>query len=199
MRASAPRITGKQDPDHFMRFCAERCVHTKGRWHRKPFVLEPWQAGITREALRTRRRRRVYRTVLIGVARKNGKSSLAAALGFYGASAEREHGPDVVMAAGSKEQAGIVFDQARAFADATPPIRAAFRPQRTIIEVPSTGGLIRRVSADGKLQHGLNPSIVVIDELWAFTTPHQAELYSAMVTSTGAREQPLTIIITTAG
>jgi phage terminase large subunit-like protein len=197
---ASPRRSGRAAPRHFSEdFTARFCRHTKGRWYGRPFRLEPWQREFTRELLQTRYGRRVYRTALLGIPRKNGKSTLAAALALYMAGPEGEQAPDVVIAAGSRDQAAMVFNQARAFVDVSPELSAWYRTQRYVIDCPPTDGVIRRIAADGKLQHGLNPSAIVIDELHSFQTPRQEELYAAMVTSTGAREQPLTVAITTAG
>lgn len=93
----------------------------------------------------------------------------------------------------------MVFGQARDFVDVNPKLSAVFETQRYAIACRDVRGVIRRVAADGKMQHGLNPSGIVIDELHAFQTPRQVELYAALTTATGAREQPLTVAITTAG
>lgn len=143
--------------------------------------------------------RRVYRMALFGLPRKNGKSTLAAALALYLAGPDGEASPEVVIAAGSRDQAAIVFNQAREFVEASPALSDWYTAQRYLIRCHDTNGIIKRISADGKLQHGLNPHGIVIDELHAFLTEAQTELYTAMVTSTGAREQPLIVIITTAG
>jgi phage terminase large subunit-like protein len=136
---------------------------------------------------------------LIGLPRKNGKSSLLSALALWAASCEGERAPDVIVSAGSREQAAVVFDQARAFAESDPLLDLWFDAQRYVIRCPESDGIIRRIAADGKLQHGLNPSTIVADELHSWITPRQEELWAALQTATGAREQPLTVSITTAG
>ena len=69
-------------------------------------------------------------------------------------------------------------------------------PHRYTIECPRNGGIMRSLSSDAALQHGLNPSANIVDELHAHKS---AELYTALTTGTGAREQPFTLWITTAG
>src|SRR3972149_3943065 len=70
------------------------------------------------------------------------------------------------------------------------------RIQTHLIECPRNGGLMRALSADAALQHGLNPSANIIDELHAH---RDGALYTALTTGTLAREQPFTLWITTAG
>lgn len=189
----------KSQGDHVARFAEAYCRHTKGRWAGQAVVLEEWQREFLEEAFRLDARgRRVYRNVLLGIPRKNGKSTLAAALSLYMAGADGEPGAEVVMAAGSRDQAAMVFDQARAFVDGNAELGAYFDAQRYVILGPG-GSVIKRIAADGKLQHGLNPSAVVVDETHSLMTPRQEELWNALTTASGARDQPLTLSITTAG
>lgn len=184
---------------HVAAFAAEYCRHTKGRWAGQPVEFEPWQREFLDEALRLDDTgRRVYRNVLLGLPRKNGKSTLAAAIALYMAGADGEAGAEVIIAAGSRDQAGIVFDQARAFVDSSADLAHHFDAQRFVIYGPN-GSTIKRVAADGRMQHGTSPSAVILDELHALETPRQEELYAALNTASGAREQPLNLAITTAG
>lgn len=184
---------------HVAAFAEAYCHHTKGRWAGQPVVFEEWQREFLDEAFALDRRgRRKWTRILLGVARKNGKSTLAAALALYMAGADGEPGAEVVMAAGSRDQAAMVFDQARAFVDTGDELSEFFDAQRYVILGPDNS-VIKRIAADGKLQHGLNPSAIIVDEIHSFQSPRQEELWSALTTASGAREQPLTLAITTAG
>jgi len=200
-QAKSVRQGGDLEPaEHFAQFSETFIKHTIGRWHGKPFKLEPWQRDLVDALLAVDKDgRRKVRQALIGLPRKNGKSSLLSALALWASSVEGEHAPDVIVSAGSREQAAVVFDQARAFAESDPLLDLWFDAQRYIIKCDESNGVIRRIAADGKLQHGLNPSTIVADELHSWMTPRQEELWAAMQTATGAREQPLTVSITTAG
>jgi phage terminase large subunit-like protein len=200
-RAKSVRQGGPLKPaEHFALFSETFIKHTIGRWHGQPFRLEPWQREIVDELLAVDENgNRVIRQALIGLPRKNGKSSLLSALALWASSVEGENAPDVIVSAGSREQAAVVFDQARAFAESDPLLDLWFDAQRFVIKCDESNGVIRRIAADGKLQHGLNPSTIVADELHSWMTPRQEELWAAMQTATGAREQPLTCSITTAG
>jgi phage terminase large subunit-like protein len=201
-RSLSVRSGGELKPaDHFEKFASEMLRHTVGRWYGQPFTLEPWQRELLGELLAVDKNgRRKIRQALIGLPRKNGKSSLLSALALWAASVEGEQSPDVVVAAGSRDQAAVVFDQARAFASSDPLLDLWFDQQRYTIKCPDSNGVIRRVAADGKLVHGLNPGpLIVCDELHSWQTPRQEELWAALQTATGAREEPLTVTITTAG
>lgn len=123
-------------------------------------------------------------------------STLAAAIALYGLVAAGEDGPEVYSAAASKDQARVVFDQARSFVEASPLLSDWLRPMRSVITCPANGGVYRVLSSDAPRQHGLNPSVVVIDELHAHRDP---ELYYALTTGQLARLNPLVVSITTAG
>jgi phage terminase large subunit-like protein len=195
MPTSSPATQG----GHLAAFAREYCRHTKGRWAGQPVAFEPWQQAFIDEAYRLDDDgRRVYRNVLLGLPRKNGKSTIAATLALYHAGADGEAGAEVIIAAGSRDQAGIVFDQARAFVEASEDLGQHFDAQRFVIYGP-TGSTIKRVAADGRMQHGTSPSAVILDELHALETPRQEELYAALNTASGAREQPMNLAITTAG
>lgn len=176
-------------------------IQTKGRWAGKPIVLEQWQKTWLDEAFLERSTpsgniELVYREAMLGIARKNGKSTLSSGIALHGLLASGENAPEVYAAAAATEQARIVFDQAKKFIEASPKLLDFLKPYRSVIECKANGGIFRVLSADGPLQHGLNPSLVVIDELWAHKNP---ELYYALTTGQGARENPLIVDVTTAG
>jgi phage terminase large subunit-like protein len=78
----------------------------------------------------------------------------------------------------------------------SPGLAAYVKVQKYLVEGVRTGGVMRALASDGGLQHGLNPSCSIIDEVHAHKND---DLYTALTTGTGAREQPLTFWITTAG
>lgn len=182
----------------FAAFCQRYVVQTKGRWGGRPLLLEPWQREFWWEALEVDpvTGLRIYTEVGLGIPRKNGKSTQASAAGHYFLVADGENEPEVYIAAAAKDQARIVYGQQRSMALRSPRLLDHEIPRRSIIECPKNGGIMRALSADGALQHGLNPSANIIDELHAHKSP---DLYTALTSGTGAREQPFTLWISTAG
>jgi phage terminase large subunit-like protein len=179
------------------RFGEEWIVQTKGRWAGQGLGLEPWQRDFFDELfLVYDDGERVYDEALLGISRKNGKSTISAVVALYLLLASGEQGPEVYAAAASKDQARIVFQQAVEFVQASPRLRDWLKPQRDRILCPSNNGVFRVLASDAPKQYGLNPSGVVIDELWAHDNP---ELYYALTTAQGARQSPLVVSITTAG
>jgi phage terminase large subunit-like protein len=193
-------LTDEARARRVLRFFERNLRHTKGRWGGRPFVVEPFQAEILTSLFGTvdEQGRRYYREALVGLARKNGKSELAAGIALYMLLADDEYAPEVYSVAGDRKQASLVFNTAADMVNASPMLRAACRVFRggKVIEVRENNGIYRALSADADLQHGLNPSCAIIDE---YHVHRNAEQYEAMRTGMAARENPLTVTISTAG
>lgn len=190
-------ITADGPGQRFALFCWEFIRHTRGRWAGQRFILEPFQRAFADELFRVGPDgKRIYREAILGIPRKNGKSMLSAALALYLLIADGEAGPEIYIAAASKKQARIVFDEIKKYIRRSPALQDFVRPYRDSIVCPANDGKIEVVSSDAPLQHGLNPSGNVIDELHAHPT---ADLYDALTSGSGAREEPLTVTISTAG
>lgn len=187
----------RTDGPRYREFCRRYIRHTKGAWAGRPLILEDFQSRFSDELLEVGDDGlRVYREALLGLPRKNGKSTIVASLGLYLLIADGEEGPEVYAAAAARDQARVIFDQAKAFVNASPGLQDFLRVRQYHIECKRNNGVFRVLSSDARLQHGLNPSAVLIDELHAHRDP---ELYTALTTGSGARAQPLTTTITTAG
>jgi len=164
-----------------------------------PFILEPWEDFIICNIFclyRVDTRRRKYKTAHISVSRKNGKTTLAAALGLFALIADGEPAASVIMAANSREQAHIDFDAASAFARQLDPRKKSLKVLRNEIVFQKNNASLKVISADASTGDGLNPSMVILDEL------HEAadsKLFDVLRSGQGFREQPLMLSITTAG
>lgn len=175
--------------------------HDKGKWAGKPFHLSPWQISVVANMfgwIRPDGTRR-YRSSLIELPRKTGKSHLCAGLALYCLIADKEEGAEVYTAAADRDQASIVFGIAKRFVEADEYLSQMCSVYRNAIVVESTGSTMKALSSDARTAHGLNASAVICDELHVWTKPDARDLFEALITSQGARSQPLTISITTAG
>ncbi len=184
---------------HFAAYCERYVRHTKGRWAGQPLIYEPWQKDFWWEALEfdPDTGLRIYNEVGLGIPRKNTKSTMASAGGIYMLDADGENEPEVYVAAAARAQAGVVMGQSISMVRRSPLLLDRLKPYRYRIECPRNGGVMRSLSSEGALQHGLSPSANIIDELEAHKD--NGELYTALTTGTGAREQPFTLWISTAG
>jgi phage terminase large subunit-like protein len=173
--------------------------HTKGAQAGKPFVFEPWQQEFVNEFYRVDERgNRVYRLGILGIPRGNGKSPMAGGFGIYELMS-RKDSPDVFCAAASKEQAGVVQGFARDFVDGGPLRELGVKAFKRSITFEPTGGAMKVISSEGSLQHGLNPSAAIADELHAFKTEAQEETWIAMWTALHKRPNAFGLVITTSG
>jgi phage terminase large subunit-like protein len=189
----------RQAADLAVRFFEGLLTHSKGEWAGKPFKLQPWQRDdIIRPLFGWKRAdgTRRYRTAYIEIPRKNGKSTMCAGLALYLLFADGEPGAEVYSAAADKDQARIVFEEAKNMVEASPALSKHSQSFRNTIVVASERSSYKVLSADAYTKHGFNASGIVFDELHA--QPNR-ELWDVLNTSTGARRQPLMIMITTAG
>lgn len=199
-RAKVEPVFDKAVGERPVRFAERHLRHTKAEWRGQPLILERWQKDdILRPifgTLHPQTRLRWYREALIGLPRKNAKSTLSSGIGLYMLLADGEPGAEVYSVAGDKKQAGLVFNDAKKMVQASPLLRAACKVYRDVIEVRETDSIYRVLSADADLQHGLNPHCAIVDEYHVHKNPEQ---YEALRTGMVARRQPLLVTITTAG
>lgn len=182
----------------------EQLVHVKGELARTPIRLEEFQKEFIREMLKLdtgEPPRRQYRRILYGIARKNAKSTLIAALAIALLICEREAGMDIIVASGKREQAHIILDIAKGMVNYSKiggvSLETFLTVRRDGIYFQELDASMRVISSEGKTAHGLNPSIVIIDELHVFG--EDDELLAALDTAQGSRRNPLHISLTTAG
>lgn len=181
-------------PIHFFRECLR---HSKGEKAGQPFILEPWQDSILRNLFGWKRPdgTRRYREAFIYIPRKNGKTTLAAGIGNYLLFCDGEPGAEIYCAAKDREQASRVFEVAKAMVAQDDVLRQHAEVYVKSITRESEGASFKAISADASTKHGYNSHAVIVDELHA---QRDRELVDVLVTSTGARRQPVIIYITTA-
>jgi phage terminase large subunit-like protein len=138
---------------------------------------------------------RVARTAHIDEPRKNGKTTTAGGIGIYLTAADGEHGAQVLAVAASKDQAGYCFNPVKTLAQSSPDLAPYVKAYASKIVHPPSGSYFTVVASVGDLIHGANVHGAVIDELHVHKT---RDVVDAVETGTGARTQPLVVIITTA-
>jgi phage terminase large subunit-like protein len=175
--------------------------HTKGKWARKreTITLEPWQcfAFVSLFGWKIKKNdRRRYRKAYFAVPRKNGKSIIGSGIGLYMFSVDGEFGAEVYSGATTEAQAWEVFRPAKQMLERTPDLQQALGAEvwAKALLVPADGSRFEPVI--GKPGDGASPSCAIVDEYHEHDT---SELVDTMETGMGAREQPLLLMITTAG
>jgi phage terminase large subunit-like protein len=175
--------------------------HTKGRWARKRELIElqPWQcfAFTTLFGWKIKKNdRRRYRRAYFAVPRKNGKSIIGSGIGLYMFSVDGEFGAEVYSGATTEAQAWEVFRPAKQMLERTPELQEALGAEvwAKSLLVPADGSRFEPVI--GKPGDGASPSCAIVDE---YHEHDSSDLVDTMETGMGAREQPLLLMITTAG
>lgn len=163
-----------------------------------PFVLSDWQAFIVGSIFGWLRKNglRRFREAYIEIARKNGKSTLAAGIALLMLIADGEAGAEVYTAATKEDQAKIVWETARRMVLKSRILKRVVRVLRNTIHFDQLFGVFRPLGRDSKTLDGLSPSCVILDE---FHKQPNAELYNVLMSALGSRQQPLFFEITTAG
>lgn len=179
----------------------ELLPHTKGKWGRlgERIVLRPWQCFIIASVFGWKRRKdglRRFRELYAEIPRKNGKSVIGAGIALYMLIGDAEFGAEVYSGATTEKQAWEVFRPAKTMIERTAGLKRAAGVEvwAKSIVIPADGSRMEPVI--GKPGDGSSPHCAVIDEFHEHDTP---DLIDTMQTGMGAREQPLTCIITTAG
>lgn len=179
-------------------FIERYCRHHKGEWAGKPLLLEAWQKEIITQAFGWFRKdgTRRFRTIYVEVPRKNGKSELASAIGLYLLLADGEAGAEIYSSATKKDQARIVWKTASEMVKKSPALSSFIKVYQSSLTVEKTSSSFQPLSAESKTLDGLNPHGNIVDELHAHK---DRGVWDVLDTAMGARRQPLTVAITTAG
>ena len=176
----------------------EALTITAGAHAGRKFVLRPWQREIIEGIYATDAAgARPVRTALVSMGRKNGKTSLAAALALvHLCGPESVPRGQVVSAAADRKQAAIIYTELRAFALVNPEIsdRLIFRDFNKTVEDVITGSEFSALSADHRKAHGLSPVVAICDEVAQW---RGRELLDALQTGQGAHAEPLIVVIST--
>ncbi|MEW8230366.1 MAG: terminase TerL endonuclease subunit [Candidatus Thiodiazotropha endolucinida] len=183
----------------------EKFPHVKGRWAAKKelLVLGDFQVFIVINLFGFKRVRdgkrvdfRRFREAYVEVPRKNGKTFFIAGIGLIMLTDDGEFGAEVYCGATSEKQALEVFTPAKLISQRDADFREHFgvEPNAKSIVVPGTGSKFEPVI--GNPGDGASPSCGIADE---FHEHKDSDLVDTFVTGMGAREQPLMLIITTAG
>jgi len=172
--------------------------HSKGEWARKPVELSGWQKFTIGSVYGWKRKdgTRRFRTAYEELPRKNGKSTKLAGVALDMLACDGEPGAEIYAAATKRDQARIIFDEAKRMVGASPELARIINRFKLNLSIDATHSKFEPLSSDDKTADGLNPHCVLVDELHKHKT---RALLDVMDTALGARRQPLLWIITTAG
>lgn len=189
-----------EQAERYIRFIQKYTVHTRGSWAGKPFILSPWQQFFIANIFGWKHKEegyRRYRTAYLFVARKSGKTQLAAAIAAAMMVLDKEPQGEYVFAATTRDQAKIAFDELQRITRKAPEkVREMFKNSRFACEEMNHGGVAKALSSDAHTLDGLSLQLGVMDEFHAQKT---SDLLNVLKSSMGSRTNPLMLSITTAG
>ncbi|MDA1679478.1 terminase large subunit [Bacillus cereus group sp. TH152-1LC] len=185
--------------NHAIEFIENFCKHSKGKWAGQPIDLELWQKafiaalfGFVHKIEGTRK----YREAFLVVARKNGKSTLSSGICLYLQVADGEGGAEVYAVATKEKQAKIVWSEAKRMVKKSPVLSKRIKALVKELNADFNDSTFQPVGSDSDTLDGLNVHGASLDEIHAWKDKN---LYDVIVDGTSAREQPLILMITTAG
>jgi phage terminase large subunit-like protein len=188
----------EETADYYLRFF-DLLKLTKGVGAGFKFKLEPWQCFIIANTFgwlsKTSGKRR-FKEVYIEIPKKNGKTTLAAAVGLIGLFWDDEPRPDIYAAAYTKDQAKICLIEAINLANSHPNLKGRIKKLLNNMEHIGNGGVFEAVSNEAKNTEGKNAHIVLFDE---YHVHKNDDTKSSLRSGMASREQPLFFTITTAG
>jgi len=181
----------------------ECLCHSKGEWAGQPIRLQPWQVflvgslfGWWKFDAKAREKTRRFNIGFVLVAKKNGKSLLGAAIGNKCFVADGEPGAEVYAAATKRDQAKIVFGEARRMVLKSPALAKVVTVHQNNMAWEETGSKFEPLGAEAVTDEGFNLSAAICDELHLHPT---REVWDLLDSSTAARRNPLIFVISTAG
>ena len=182
-----------------IKFIEGYCHHSKGR--NDLLILETWEKafvslifGIVDET-----GARQFRSVLLIVARKNGKSLLASAIMAYMAYADDEYGAELYVIAPKLDQAEIIYHCFWETTQADNELKSRIISKRDGYHILETNTVIKKIAFNAKQSDGFNPHLCVCDEIASWRGEEGKKQYEVMESALGARKQPLLLSCSTAG
>ena len=184
--------------ERVINFVERICVQSKGEWAGKPLELQLWQKAFISALFGfvDAKGNRKFRESLLLVGRKNGKSTMLAALCLYAMLADFENGAEIYCMATKKAQAELIFEECCRMVRQSPLLSRMIRKRKTDLFSPINFSKVKPLGKNSDTLDGLNCSLCVIDELHNIKDRQQ---YEVMRLSQSARQNPLLLMITTAG
>lgn len=187
--------------DKAVRFIENFLHHNKGRLAPGRVKMELWQKatvslifGIVNE-----RDLRQFNEVLLVIARKCGKSLLAAGIALYMAYADGEYGADTYFLAPKLDQTDLVYGAFWNSVEKEPSLKRITKKRKTDVYIKKTNTSIKKIAFNFKKSDGFNPHSTTCDEIATWPGDAGIKQYEVMTSALGSRDQPLVLGITTAG
>lgn len=182
-----------------IKFIENFCHHCEGR--NDLLKLELWQKAAVSVTfgIVDDKGMRQWREVFIVIARKNGKTLLAAAIVAYMAYLDGEYGAKIYCIAPKLDQAMILYDNFYQMVESESELREITRKRRSDIYIAESNTSVKALAFNAKKSEGFNPHLVIGDEVASWRGDSGLKQYESMKSAFGARGQPFILTISTAG
>ena len=198
---SGEYLFDKKKADKAIRFIENFCHHSEGR--ADLLKLELWQKAVVSAIFGImdpdRPDCRMFREVLLIVARKNGKTLLAAAIMAYMAYIDGEYGAKLYCLAPKLDQAELCFDAFYQIVQSDDELNKLTKKRRTDIYIQAFNTSVKKIAFNSKKSDGFNVYFCLNDEIEAWRGDSGLKQYEVISSATGSRAQPLIMSTGTAG
>ena len=188
-----------QRANHIIEFAENFCRHSKGKYGGKRVILELWEKALLASIFGfvDIEGNRKYREAILIVGKKNGKSLLSSIVGLYMLTADGEPGPECYAVATKREQAKIIWQEAKRMVAKSPVLAKRIRSLVGELAADFNDGVFKPLASDSNTLDGLNIHAGLMDEIHQWKSGKA--LYDIIADGVTAREQPLIFITSTAG
>ena len=185
--------------NHILEFAENYCRHSKGKLGGQLVVLELWEKAMLAAMFGfiDDEGRRRYREIILIVAKKNGKSLIGSIVGLYLQVGDSEPGAEVYAVATKKDQAKIIWGEAKRMVNKSPELRRIIKPLVGEMDCAANESVFKPLASDTDTLDGLNVHGALMDEVHQWRDG--VALYDIIADGTTAREQPMVLITSTAG
>lgn len=180
-------------------FIEKYCRHSKGKWAGQPVKLELFQKAFIQALfgfIDKDTKIRKYKKGALFIGRKNGKSTMDSGLANFMLTKDGEGGAEVYSVATKRDQAKVVWDEAKRMIKKSPALNKRIRCLVGGIYYDETESFLKALASDSNSLDGLNAHFVICDEVHAWKDKN---LLDVMYDSMSAREQPMLLETSTMG
>jgi phage terminase large subunit-like protein len=184
-----------------IKFIETFCRHNKGKLAPRQLKLSLWEKafislvyGIVDE-----HDKRVFTEIVLFIGRKMGKTLIASAILSYEAYVDGEFGSEIYCVAPKLDQSDLVFSAFEFTKDKNPDLAKRTRKRKNDYIIDATNTTIKKIAFNEKKADGYNPMLTVADEMSSWPAERGLKQWEVMVSGTGAREEPLTLAISSGG
>lgn len=200
---SGEYIFNQKKANNAIKFIEKFCRHNKGKLAPQTITLSLWQKaaisvifGIVDEE-----DKRIFKEVFMVIGRKCGKTLLASAIIAYIAFVDGEYGSEIFCLAPKLDQSDLVYSAFQFTKDNNPSLEklAVDRARKGDIYIQKNNTTIKKIAFNEKKADGYNPMLTICDEMSSWVGDRGLKQYEVMLSGTGAREEPLTVSISSSG